>query len=383
VLVVLQVALSLVLVTGTGLFVRSFQNLLDVDLGFERERLITVRIDPNLSGTKAEDLPGMYQRTLDAVAAVPGIHSASLGMCALQSNCARMDGFEIEGYPSRPGELVLFSVNTVTPGYFSTVGMPLIGGRTLNERDLANTPKTAVVNRALAAKYFGEWQRAIGRHFGLQTLDTEIVGVVENPRTFNNVKEAAVPAMFMPLSQRPVVMRALEVRTLVDPATAIAAVRRAVHTAAPDLPIERIETVEQRVRSGFSKERLLMLLTSGFGALALGLAGVGLFGVLSYTVARRTPEYGLRMALGASRTHVLGRVVRDALWLVVPGILLGLPCVFLVGRFMSALVFGISPHDGPSLAGAVAVLLAIGAACGVIPALRAARVDPIVALREE
>lgn len=382
-LVMAQVALSLVLVTATGLFVRSFQNLLDADLGVERERLLTVGVDPRLSGAPPQDLPEMYRRVLDAVAAVPGVHSASMAMCGLQGSCAREAGFTIEGYQPRADEQVGFNVNAVTPGYFSTVGVRLVAGRSLNEWDRENTPHVAVVNKTLAASYFGDWRQAIGRRFGLARPDIEIVGVVEDARGFNNVTAAAVPSVFVPLSQRPVIPRALEIRTAIDPASTIAAVRHAVGTAAPDLPIERIETMEAQYRRGLSQARLAMVVTSGFGALALGLAGFGLFGVLSYAVARRTPEFGLRMALGASQSRVLWSVVRDALWLVLLGVVLGLPFVFLGGTLVSTLVFGVGPHDGSSVVAAIVVLVGVGTACSIIPARRAARVDPVVALNRE
>jgi predicted permease len=382
-LVILQVALSLVLVTGTGLFVRSFLNLLNVDIGVERERLLTVGVDPRLSGRPPHELPEMYRRVLDAVVAVPGVHSASLAMCGVQSSCAREDEFIVEGYQARAGEPIAFRVNAVTADYFSTVGMPLLAGRVLSERDVAKTPKVAVVNRTLATRYFSRWQQAIGRRFGLGTPDIQIVGVVEDARVLSNVKEAAVPSVFVPLSQRPVAPRALEVRTLADPTLASAAVRLAVLSVAPDLPIESIVTMEEHVRRRFSQERLVMLLTCGFGVLALGLAGLGLFGVLAYAVARRTPEIGLRIALGASQSRVLWSVVRDALWLVLFGVCLGLPLVFLGGNLVSTLVFGVSPHDAASLVAASVVLVGVGVACSIIPARRAARVDPVVALSQE
>ena len=382
-LVVLQVALSLVLVTGTLLFARSFQKLQDVELGVERDRLLTVGVDPRLSGVPPADLPATYGRVLGAVAGVPGVESASLAMCGLQGRCAVEDGFHVEGYTPRTSELVAFSVNAVTPGYFSTVGMRLVAGRPIAPFDLAQTPRVAVVNKTLAASYFGDWRQAIGRRFGLGAPDIEIVGIVEDARGLANIKAAVVPSVFVPLAQRPVVPRALEIRTSVDPAATIAAVRRALGAAAPGLPIEAVETVHERIRRGLGQERLIVLLTSGFGALALGLAGFGLFGMLSYAVARRTPEFGLRMALGASRSDILRGVAREALGLVASGVAVGLPCVFLAGSAVSALFFGVGPYDPGSLVASVLVLLAVGAASGVVPALRAARVDPIVALRED
>jgi predicted lysophospholipase L1 biosynthesis ABC-type transport system permease subunit len=192
-----------------------------------------------------------------------------------------------------------------------------------------------------------------------------------------------MPGVFLPLSQRSVIPRALEVRTAVDPVSAMAAVRRAIASAEPGLPIESIEAVAARVRRGRSQEQLVVLLTSIFSMLATGLAGFGLFGVLSHAVARRTPELGLRMALGASRSNVLWSVVRDALWLVMCGVLLGLPLAVLGGNLVSALTFGITPYDAFSVVAGFVVLLGIGAACSLVPALRAARVDPMMALRQE
>ena len=195
VLVVLQVALSLVLVTGTGLLVRGFQNLLDLDLGFEREHLLAVSIDPRLSQTASQNRPEMYRRLLDAVSAVPGVQSASLAMCGIQSGCrSRESGIVVEGYAAGADENVVFTVNIVSEGYFSTTGMRIIAGRALNERDLPNGPKVAVVNRTLAAKYFTDGQ-AIGRHFGDPTPDIEIVGIVDDGRLLS-VQDAPVPSVF-------------------------------------------------------------------------------------------------------------------------------------------------------------------------------------------
>jgi putative ABC transport system permease protein len=382
-LVVLQVALSLVLVSATLLFARAFRKLQDLDLGLARERLLTVGIDPRLSGVPPEELPATYARVLEAVARVPGVDRAALAMCGLRGGCATEDGFHVEGYESRANEPVAFSVNVVTPGYFETVGMRVLAGRGLGEFDLEHSPKVAVANRTLARTCFGDWRRAVGRRFGLGTPDVEIVGVVEDARALGNVKAPPPPSVFLPLAQRAVVPRALEVRTSVEPAATAAAVRSALGVAAPGLPVESLETVESLVRRGLGQERLVVRLTSAFGALALGLAGLGLFGVLSHAVARRTPEFGLRMALGASRSQVLRSVVQDGLRIVALGLLLGLPCALVAGAAVSAFFLGVSPYDVGSVVAAVLVLLGVGAACGLAPALRAARVDPVVALRED
>ena len=195
--------------------------------------------------------------------------------------------------------------------------------------------------------------------------------------------EAASPGVFVPLAQRAAVPRALDVRTSGDPAATLPAVRRAIADVAPELPIESVVTMEERIRRGLSRLKLIVWLTSVFGALALGLAGLGLFGVLSYAVARRAPEFGLRMALGASPAQVRRSVVLDALRLVLAGIALGLPFVLLGSRLVSTLIFGISPHDAAAVGSAIAVLAGVGLACSLVPARRAAHVDPIVALHRD
>jgi hypothetical protein len=213
-------------------------------------------------------------------------------------------------------------------------------------------------------------------------LDVEIVGVVDDVRAVT-LADAPPPMAFFPLAQRPVAARALDVRTAGAPETAAAAVRRALASAAPDVPVESIMTMDERVHRGLSQTRLVVFLTSGFGGVALGLAGFGLFGVLSYAVATRTRELGVRMALGASPARVVRGVVGDGLWLVLGGVLLGLPFVLLAGRLAATLVSGIGAHDAPAIAAAAGTLFAVGAACGLGPALKASRVDPMETLRAE
>ena len=381
-LVVLQVALSLLLVTGTGLLAQSFRNLLTVDLGFDRSHVLSVAIDPRLADVAPERASELYDRVLAATVAVPGVQSVSLAQCGLHSGCrASQDDIEISGYQPRADERVTFIVNTVSPTYFSTVGMRLVAGRALNESDREDGAKVAVVNVALATKYFADGQ-AIGRRFQEGTREFHIVGIVENARLLNT-KDVAVPAVFYPLSQRLVAARSLDVRTIGDPLLVARGVRHALGLVAPDLPIESITPLEERVQRRLGQERLVVMLTSAFGTLALGLAGFGLFGVLSHAVARRTQELGLRMALGAQRSQVLQGVVRDALWLVTCGIALGVPLVAIGGRLTSALFFGVQTYDPMTIAMAVAVLVCVGALCSALPAWRASRIDPMVALRQD
>jgi predicted permease len=381
-LVVLQVALSLLLVTGTGLLVQSFRNLMDVDLGFDRARVLSIGIDPRLADTTPERTPELYNRVLTAAMAVPGVQSASLAQCGLHSGCrASQDDIEIVGYQTRADERIVFIVNTVSPAYFSTLGMRVTAGRAFTESDRNDGARVAVVNMALATKYFPDGQ-AVGRRFREGTRDIDIVGIVEDARLLNT-KDSAVPAVFYPLSQRPVAARSLDVRTVGDPSPVAHGLRQALGLATPELPIEGITPLEERVQRRLGPERLVVVLTSAFGALALGLAGFGLFGVLSYAVARRTSEFGLRMALGAQQGQIIRGVVRDALWLVTGGIVLGMPLIVIGGRLAAALFFGVDPYDPATIAFAVVVLVCVGGACSAQPAWRASRISPMVALRQD
>ena len=274
----------------------------------------------------------------------------------------------------------MFLVNSVTPRYFDTLGTPLIAGRMFSDRDVEQGPKVAIVNRTLAAKYFKDGQ-ALGRRFGRDTLDVEIVGIVNDVRMLN-VRTAPKPTAYFPIAQR-AGGRALEIRTAGDPRQIISAVRASIARDTPGVEIESIVPLDERIRLSLGQDRLVVFLASGFGALALGLAGFGLFGLLSYAVARRSSEFGIRMALGASRSQVVWSVVRQALWLVLCGVLLGLPFVLSGGRLVSSLFFGIDPHDWATFFGATLTLVAVASACSVLPALRASRVDPLVALRNE
>jgi hypothetical protein len=213
--------------------------------------------------------------------------------------------------------------------------------------------------------------------------DIEIVGVLEDARPLANLKAPVMPAVFVPLAQRPVFPREIEVRTSGEPTTAMAAVRRAISAAAPGLPIESMEPAVVRVQRSLSQDRLIVLLTSAFSALALGLAAFGLFGIQSYAIARRTSEIGLRIALGASQAGVVTSIVQDTLRLVLYGTLIGLPLVAIGGRLASGLVFGVSPYDPLTLGAAVLVLVVVGVTASAGPARRAARVDPMIALRAE
>ena len=271
--------------------------------------------------------------------------------------------------------------NRVSPNYFETTGMRLIQGRPFDERDRENTPRVAIVNRTMAERYYGD-RRAVGRHFGYGTPDVEIVGIVEDARV-NRVQEAPRPMAFFPMAQEITAAQTLDVRAIGDLRSIVAEVRRAVIEVDNALPIGGVTLLSDQIAGGLRQERLTAALTSLFGILALGLASLGLFGVMSYTVSRRTTEFGIRMALGADRRRVLQSVVVEALAVVGWGLAAGLPAVLLASRLVSSLLFGVGPADPTALSISVILLVSVAVLASLVPAWRASRVDPMVALRCE
>jgi len=381
-LVVLQVAISLVLVVATGLLVRSLQNVLSVQLGFAREHVLSVTIDSRMAGyTEPAQLHGLVDRLLERVASMPGVRSAAVASCGIMTGCRNAeDGLKVEGYESRPGEQVLVVNHVVTPGYFEAVGMRLLAGRGLDDRDRQSSPLVAVVNESFVRRYFGGAQ-PIGKRFGSK-LNQQIVGVVENARLLN-VKEDPEPMAFFPLKQRPSQVRSIDIRAAGDPRHIASAIRQAIAETAPDLPIESVATLSERVSNNLGLERLLISLSAVFGVLALGLAGLGLFGLLSYAVARRTADFGIRIALGAPQRVVLWGVFRESLLLSLTGVAIGLLMVLAGSGLIRAVLFEVNPLDAPTIAMAIGVLLVVAGLAGLLPSWRASRVDPLVAIRLE
>ena len=381
-LVASQVALSLLLVVGAGLFGRSLRNLMHVDSGFDRQHLLTVQIDPQSAGYSKAELGDIYQRLVERMETVPGVRSVAIAGCGLSDECYNFeDGLQFSGYEAHAGEQVMVQGNIVGPKYFSTVGMQLLEGRDFSELDTEKSPIVAIVNEALVRRYF-TGRNAIGQRFGSGKFDRQIIGVVRDARV-SSVQEAAVPMAYYFLGQGIQPAEAIEVRTTADPRWSEAEVRKAAAEVDPNLPIRSVITLSDQVSENLIEERLVAFLTSAFGALALGLACFGLYGVMSYAVARRTSELGIRVALGASARQLLRSVLLESLALVGLGVAVGLPAVFAASRFLSGMLYGISASDPLTISGATLILLAVAALAASIPARRAMRVDPMVALRYE
>jgi predicted permease len=396
-LVVTQVALSLTLLVGAGLFIRSLVKLRSVDVGFQREQMLLFSIDPQLSNYGREQIRGLYRQMLERIGSVPGVTSVSLSRQGLLSGSGTQGSITVPGFtpPAQENQVVRSDdsvrldvpyLSQVGPNFFRTLGMTIVRGRDIGPRDNETAPKVTVVNEAFARYYFGS-EDPIGRRFDRGEQDggeVEIVGVVKDAKA-ESVKEQTPRTYYVPFLQDPSSWRetTFQVRTAGDPLETVAAIRHEVQSLEPNLPLFRIKTLEQQVDETLAQERLVTTLASLFGVLALLLACAGLYGVLSYSVSRRTREIGIRMALGAKRGDVLRFFVGQGMVLVLFGVLVGLAAAFALTRFMSSLLFGISNTDFLTFAG-VAVGLAVVAlfAC-YIPARRATKVDPSVALRSE
>jgi predicted permease len=379
-LVVAQVALSLLLAVGAGLFLRSFGNLASLPLGYE-PHVIWASINPSAGGYQVSELAALYRRIIERAEALPGVESATVAMCGLMTGCRSNAGLVISGYTPQPGEQVGAQENRVGARYFETVGMPIVAGRDFDSRDIGTGAAKGIINEAMVRRYF-ENRNPIGERFGYDKADVEIIGVVRDARV-NTVRESAEPMVFYPFDATPSYAGSLHVRTSGDPAGTAAALRKALRESEPQLPVARATTITELAADSLRQDRLIARLTTVLGVLALALACLGIYGLMSYAVKQRTAELGLRFALGAPRARVLWMVFRESLLLMLAGLIIGVPMVAAASRLVGTLLFDVSPNDPWIVAGAMLVLLAVGAMASYLPAWRASRVDPLTALRQE
>lgn len=384
-LVTAQIALALVLVTSAGVFARTFANFINVDAGYERESVVTARIDARSAGYTVDRLPAFHQKLLDAARGVPAIQSASLSMHAVGGG-RRTSAFVVPGRQLQPGQGGA-QENSVTPGYFRTMGISIIRGRDFTTADVADRPQVALVDESFARHFFGSTD-VLGKRFGYgdgasdSRFQFEIIGVVADAR-MNGLKEAVPRMVYHPLAQGQEFVQSVDVRVAGRPEGVINALRNSIAAVDPNLPVREVVLLANVVERGLSRERLVARLAGSFGILALLLAAIGLYGVISYSVARRTNEMGVRLALGASPGGVSWLVMSDSLKVVVAGLAVGIVLWFPVLGMTRSLVFGVSPHDPRLLGASLAVLVVIGVVAGLVPALRASRIDPIEAIRAD
>jgi len=383
-LVVAQIALSLVLVVIAGLFGRSLVNLSTLDPGYDREHLVQIRLNPRVGGVSAEELPALYARISERAMQVPGVIGTDVSYCGIATGCRSIGGIRIEGYDAAPGEVPRLMENRVSDSYFSTTGMRIVEGRGLTARDVDGQPAVVIINEAAKRKYFGG-ATPIGKRLGYRELTTEVVGVVRDARV-NTLREAPVPMAFYPIAQSSErqFASAMDLRVTGDAAAVGETVRRTIADMEPRLLANlRPTTIAEQLDQGLVRDRLVAYLAGAFGILALVLACVGLYGVLSYAVAMRTFEMGVRMAVGATPGNVLRLIVTDGMRVTVVGIAAGVAVAVAGTRFIQALLFGVTPSDPPTYAAVCAALLVVAFVASLLPARHAARVDPMTALRAE
>jgi predicted permease len=375
-LVTAQVALSLLLLLGATLLVRSLQNLRHLDAGFNRDNVLLVSIDPEFTGYQGHRVAEFYKELLSKMEAVPFVRSATVATDVPLAGLSWFQNITIPGSTARP-ELV--SVNHVGARFFETFGIPVLAGRDFGPQDNETAPRVIAINETLARYYFPR-ENPVGKPTDLGT----IVAVVKDSK-FEGLRAKARPMVYRPFLQEPQSWQGkmLAIRTAGAPLQIAPLVRRAIREIDPKVPVFGITSMAQQVDDSLRQERLFAALTSLFGLLGLLLVSIGLYGIVGYAVARRVNEIGIRMALGAKPASVLWLMMRDSLWLVGLGLAIGLPLAVAGARWIASLLFGLSPIDPVSMVFAILILLGFASLAGYLPARRASRVDPIAALRYE
>ncbi len=386
-LVVGQIALSLLLLIGAGLFIRSLQKLKDLDPGFRITNLLAFKVNPTLNGYSAERTKLIYQQLNDSLNALSGVEAASLAVVPVMEGDEWDQWVTIDSYSPKTGELPDPHMNFVSPDYFKTLDIPLLAGRDFRLTDAGTSSKVCIVNEAFAKKYFGN-VNAVGHKIGMgidpgTQTDITVIGVAHSTK-YESMRDEIPTEVFRPYQQMKFATGITAyVRTARDPDRMFLTIRKRVHDLDANLPVFEMITLEKQMQNSLVTERLVASLSTGFGFLATVLASIGLYGVMAYAVARRTREIGIRMAIGAAQRDVLWLVMKDVLVMLGTGVAIALPAAWLLSQSVRSQLYGIQPTDPSSIAIATLTIGTVAVLAGYLPARRATRVDPIRALRYE
>jgi predicted permease len=382
-LLIVQVAVSLVLLIAAGLFLRTLNNLRHVDVGFNTQNLVVFRVNPALNRYDDKKSNTVIEEITTRLKGVAGVRAVGVSSVPLLANNVSSTAIFRPGRSYAPRQSDEIYVLQVSPDYFKTMEIPLVAGRGFTDRDNQTAPKVVIINETAARKYFAN-ENPIALRFGTsveKSSDLEIVGVLRDTK-YEGVRQDVPATMFVPsLQSRPATV--FQVRTAGDPAQTVGAIREAVRQVDPALPLMDVSTQAEQIDKNLQQERVFAQAYAMFGGLAMLIASIGLFGLMSYSVARRTNEIGIRMALGAESRHVLRLVMSESMTLVLLGIVVGLAAALAAGRLVTALLFGLAATDAVSLVAATLVMLMVSSLAAYLPARRAARVDPLVALHYE
>ncbi len=388
-LVTAQISLSMALLVAAGLFIKSLVNVTKVDLGIDTSHLVVFGLSPVLSGYKAEESAALFRSAETELAALPGVTSVSTALVAVLGGSSWGNDVAVEGFQGGPDVDQGSRYNEVGPHYFSTMGMPLVSGREFDDGDVEGAPKVAVVNEAFTRKFGLDPRSAVGKFMSQnrqatgKELDIQIVGVVQDAK-YSDVKQEIPPLFFRPVRQdNSMGLITFYVRTSGEPRQILKAIPPVIKRLDPNLPIEDLKPMDEQVRDNVFVDRMISVLAVAFAGLATLLAAVGLYGVLAYTVAQRTREIGLRMALGANADKVRWMVLKQVVKMLVVGGIVGVVVALILGRAAQSLLYGLEGNDPWVVALVGGVLTGIALAAGYLPAMRASRVDPMRALRYE
>ena len=385
-LVTTQIALSMALLVSAGLFIKSLMNVSRVDLGVDIDNVVTFGISPRLNGYERGRIATLFTQVHEELAALPGVTAVAASRVPLIAGSNWGNSVQVEGFESGPDVDNGSRFNQISPGYFSTLGVPLLAGREFEMADGLGAPEVAIVNEAFTKK-FGLGREAVGKRMSNggpdDELDIEIVGVVQDAK-YSEVKAAVPPVFFLPYRQDSTVgAMNFYAKTSLEPEQLLRVIPAMMAKIDPNLPVEDLKTMPMQIRETVFLDRMISILSAAFAGIATLLAAVGLYGVLAYTVAQRTREIGVRMALGADADRVRAMVLRQVGWMTLIGGVIGIAAALALGRAAQTLLFELQGHD-PVVVAASAVMLALVAfGAGYIPARRASRVEPMQALRYE